>query len=121
MLHRMPPENERTVLRATHDLMRRLGLATVFGNPGSTEQNFLEDWPSDFTYVLGLQEASVLGMANGWSRIMRRPALVSLHSGAGVGNPMGNLLNAWYDKAPLILLAEQQVRAMAALERCSQT
>ena len=46
---------------ATHDLMRNLELTTVFGNPGLTEETFLEDFPSDFRIVLGLQEASVLG------------------------------------------------------------
>ena len=35
----------------------------VFGNPGSTELPLLEDFPEDFQYVLGLQEATVLGMA----------------------------------------------------------
>ena len=31
--------------------------------PGSTEQTFLQRFPDDFTYVLGLQEASVLRLA----------------------------------------------------------
>ena len=53
------------VREATFDLLRRLGLTTVFGNPGSTEEPFLQDFPADFTYVLGLQEASVLAMADG--------------------------------------------------------
>jgi benzoylformate decarboxylase len=38
----------------------------VFGNPGSTERTFLKDFSDDFTYVLGLQEASVLAMADGF-------------------------------------------------------
>jgi benzoylformate decarboxylase len=54
-----------TVRMATLDLLRVLGMTTVFGNPGSTELPFLDAWPDDFTYVLGLQEASVLGMADG--------------------------------------------------------
>ena len=51
----------------TYDLLRSLGLTTVFGNPGSTEQTFLKDFPDDFTYVLGLQEASVMAMADGFA------------------------------------------------------
>ncbi len=47
-----------SVHHATYDLLRRLGLTTVFGNPGSTEQTFLRDFPEDFTYILALQEAS---------------------------------------------------------------
>ena len=51
-----------TVRSVTYDLLRTLRLTTVFGNPGSTEQPFLQDFPADFTYVLALQEASVLAM-----------------------------------------------------------
>jgi Thiamine pyrophosphate enzyme, N-terminal TPP binding domain len=53
-----------TVWDVTYELLRTLGLTTVFGNPGSTEQTFLKNFPDDFTYVLGLQEASVLAMAD---------------------------------------------------------
>jgi hypothetical protein len=55
---------ERTVREVTHDLLRSLGLTTVFGNPGSTEETFLKNFPDDFTYILGLQEASVMAMGN---------------------------------------------------------
>jgi len=44
---------ERTVREVTYDLLRSLGLTTVFGNPGSTEETFLKDFPDDFSYVLG--------------------------------------------------------------------
>jgi hypothetical protein len=67
----------------------------VFGNPGSTELPFLSDWPDDIEYVLGLQEASVVGMAG---RAMRwRPAMPhssTLHSAAGVGHALGNIYTA---------------------------
>ena len=43
---------QETVHDVTYDLLRKLGLTTVFGNPGSTEQTFLQDFPDDFTYVL---------------------------------------------------------------------
>jgi benzoylformate decarboxylase len=49
--------DQKTVHDVTYDLLRSLGLTTVFGNPGSTEQTFLQDFPDDFTYVLALQEA----------------------------------------------------------------
>ncbi len=101
-----------TVLAATRDLMRDLGLTTVFGNPGSTEQPFLKRWPSDFTYVLGLQEASVIAMADGWARAMHRPVLVNLHTAAGLGNAMGNLMTTWHNKTPMIVTAGQQTREM---------
>jgi benzoylformate decarboxylase len=79
-----------TVRSVTYDLPRTLGLTTVFGNPGSTEQTFLQDFPGDFTYVLVLQEASVIAMADTFAQVTDRPALVNVHSSAGMGNAMGN-------------------------------
>jgi len=105
-----------TVREATYDLLRRLGLTTIFGNPGSTEEPFLQDFPADFNYVLGLQEASVLAMADGYAQATGRPALVNLHSFAGVGHAMGNLICAFYNKTPLIITAGQQTREMVLLE-----
>ena len=64
----MPPKSAKTsttVKHATLDLLRAFGIRKVFGNPGSTELPFLSDWPDDIDYVLGLQEASVIGMADG--------------------------------------------------------
>ncbi len=73
-----------TVREATYELLRTLGLTTVFGNPGSTEQTFLQDFPSDFTYVLGLQEASVVAMADGYAQATGKPTLVNIHTSAGL-------------------------------------
>ena len=87
-----------TVHEATYRLLRKLGLTTVFGNPGSTEQPFLKKFPRDFQYVLGLQEASVVAMADGFSQATRKPVLVNLHSGAGTGNGMCNIMTAFQNK-----------------------
>jgi benzoylformate decarboxylase len=70
-----------TVRDVTYDLLRAYGLTTIFGNLGSTEEPFLAHYPSDFRYVLGLQEASVLAMADGFAQATRGPALVNLHTG----------------------------------------
>jgi benzoylformate decarboxylase len=105
-----------TVRDVTFDLLRANGLTTVFGNVGSTEETFLKDFPSDFRYVLGLQEASVIAMADGFAQATRHPALVNLHTGAGLGNAMGNLLTAFQNKTPLIVTTGQQTREMVLLE-----
>ena len=67
--------DKKTVHDVTYDLLRTLGITTVFGNPGSTEQTFLQDFPEDFTYVLALQEASALAMADGFAQSTGKPAL----------------------------------------------
>ena len=54
---------KKSVRDCTFDLLRRLGLTTIVGNPGSTEEPFLQNFPEDFDYVLALQEASVVGVA----------------------------------------------------------
>ncbi len=64
-----------TVKDATLDLLRAFGIKKVFGNPGSTELPFLSDWPDDIDYVLGLQEASVVGMADGYAQATRNAGL----------------------------------------------
>jgi benzoylformate decarboxylase len=104
--------SQMTVHKATYNLLRRLGLTTIFGNPGSTEQPFLKDFPKDFQYVLGLQEASVVAMADGFAQGTKKAVLVNLHSGAGTGNGMCNIMTAFQNKTPLIITAGQQTREM---------
>lgn len=105
-----------TVWDVTYDLLRTLGLTTVFGNPGSTEQTFLKNFPDDFTYVLGLQEASVLAMADGFAQATGKPSLVNLHTAAGTGNAMGSLIAAYKSNTPMIVTAGQQTREMVLCE-----
>ncbi len=106
----------KSVHQVTYDLLRELGLTTVFGNPGSTEQTFLKDFPDDFTYVLGLQEASVVAMADGFAQSTGKPALVNIHTAAGTGNAMGSLVAAFKGNTPLIVTAGQQTREMVLCE-----
>ena len=108
--------NQRTVRDVTYDLLRSLGMTTVFGNPGSTEETFLKNFPDDFAYVLGLQEASVLAMADGFAQSTGRPALVNVHTSAGTGNAMGSLIAAYKGNVPLIVTAGQQTREMVSCE-----
>src|SRR4029079_18519083 len=91
-------------------------MTTMFGNPGSTELPMLHGFPDDFTYVLGLQEAAVVGMADGFAQASGRPTLVNLHTAPGVGNAMGAIFNAQANKSPLVITAGQQVRAMITLQ-----
>src|SRR5271154_4440289 len=105
-----------TIWDVTYDLLRELGLTTVFGNPGSTEQTFLKNFPGDFDYILGLQEASVLAMADGFAQSTGKPALVNLHTAAGTGNAMGSLIAAYKSNTPLIVTAGQQTREMVLCE-----
>jgi benzoylformate decarboxylase len=101
-----------TVREAVRSLMREWKLTTVFGNPGSTELNFLADWPDDFRYVLGLQEASVVAMADAYAQLTGNAAVVNLHSAGGTGHGLGNVVTAFHNRAPLIVIAGQQSRSL---------
>jgi benzoylformate decarboxylase len=105
-----------TVRDATFDLFRAQGMTTMFGNPGSTELPMLADFPSDFRYVLGLQEAVVVGMADGFAQASGNVAIANLHTAPGVGNAMGAIFNAQANHSPLLITAGQQVRAQMTLQ-----
>ena len=104
-----------TVRDATLAVLREFGVDRVFGNPGSTELAFLNAWPEDIQYVLGLQEASVVGMADGYAQATGRAAFVNLHSAAGVGHALGNLFTAFRNKSPMVVTAGQQARSILPL------
>jgi thiamine pyrophosphate-dependent acetolactate synthase large subunit-like protein len=73
-----------TVWAATYDLLRALKLTTIFGNPGSTEQPFLKNFPDDFQYILGLQEASASEVYAALSELRPENAIVVQESPSNV-------------------------------------
>jgi benzoylformate decarboxylase len=105
-----------TVREAAFELLRKRSMTTVFGNPGSTELPMLTEFPTDFRYVLGLQEATVVGLADGYAQASGRPTLVNLHTAPGVGNAMGAIFNAQANKSPLVITAGQQYRSLMTLQ-----
>src|SRR6201988_3164440 len=105
-----------SVKDATFRLLRAFGIKKVFGNPGSTELPFLSDWPDDIDYVLGLQESSCIGMADGYAQATRNAGFVNLHSAAGVGNALGNIYTAHRNQTPLVITAGQQARSILPLQ-----
>ena len=101
-----------TVSEVVFDFLRRQGLTRVFGNPGSTEIPMFVNLPDDFTYVLGLQEASVVGIADGYAQITGQAQLVNLHSAAGLGHALGAVYTAYRNRAPLLIVTGQQSREL---------
>ena len=95
----------RTGRDALLDVLRTEGVRHLFGNPGSTELPMLAEFPSDFTYVLGLQEAVAVGMADAYAQASGRATHVNLHTAPGLGNAMGAIFNAQANKSPLLITA----------------
>ncbi|MGU3540565.1 thiamine pyrophosphate-binding protein [Methylobacterium sp. A54F] len=92
------------------EVLRSEGVRYIFGNPGTTELPLIDaltDAP-DIAYVLALQEASAVAMADGYAQGARRPGFLNLHTAGGLGHGMGNLLNAQIAGTPLVVTAGQQ-------------
>ncbi|HEX6000836.1 MAG TPA: thiamine pyrophosphate-dependent enzyme [Hyphomicrobiaceae bacterium] len=103
-------ENRTTGRSAFLALLKDEGITHLFGNPGTTElpiMHALADHP-DLTFVLGLQEALVVAMADGFSRASGRLVACNVHVAPGLGNAMGSLYNAKFTGTPMILTAGQQ-------------
>lgn len=83
------------------------GITRMFGNPGTVEQGFLDalEHVPGFEYVMALQEAVAVGIADGYARASGGPALVQLHSGVGLGNGIGMLYQAMRGHSPLVVIA----------------
>lgn len=105
-----------SVRDAVLDVMRRYGMTTIFGNPGSTEISFLVGFPDDMEFRLALHEGSVVGMATGWAIAQGRPAFVNLHTTAGLANAASALATARANRAPMVVVVGQQDRRHLAHE-----
>jgi benzoylformate decarboxylase len=108
--------SQATVREAVFDLLRAFKMTTIFGNPGSTELPMFRDFPTEFHYVLGLEESVAVGMADGYAQATRTAALVNLHSATGVGHALGNIFTAYKNQTPLVIAAGQQARSILPFE-----
>jgi len=92
------------------EVLRQEGVDCIFGNPGTTELPLMDALAVEprIRYVLGLQEATVLGMADGFAQASGRLAVVSLHAAPGLGNAIGALHNAQKAGVPMLVTAGQQ-------------
>lgn len=82
------------------------GFTYMFGNPGTSEEGFLDalgDYP-DLKYILTLQESVAVMTADGYARATGKPALVQIHSTPGLGNAIGALYQAKRGHSPLVVI-----------------
>ncbi|MGR9137390.1 thiamine pyrophosphate-binding protein [Rhizobium leguminosarum] len=111
-----------SLIRQTAGLSRRRGadvlleilesekVEYIFGNPGTTELPLMDALvdSTSIRYVLALQEASAVAMADGYAQAAHKPGFLNLHTAGGLGHGMGNLLNASISQTPLVVTAGQQ-------------
>ena len=98
------------VRRAIVDALLAHGLPFIAGNPGSTEVPLLDELVDapQLPYLLTLHESVAVSMADGYARLARRPAVVSVHATPGVANILGGLFLASSHRSPILVLAGQQ-------------
>jgi len=96
--------------RAFLDLLKQEGVEIVFGNPGTTELPLMDAFAveNDIRYILGLQEAALMAMADGYAQASGKLTVLNLHVAPGLGNAMGMLYDAQKAGSPILLTTGQQ-------------
>ena len=84
----------------------KAGIEVCFANAGTTEMQMVLAFDSEpgIRPVLGLFEGVCTGAADGYGRMLDRPAMTLLHLGPGFANGIANLHNARRAKTPLLNL-----------------
>jgi benzoylformate decarboxylase len=95
--------------RAFLDVLKLEGVRYMFGNPGTTELPLMDGLAEEpaLTYVLALQEAAVVAIADGYAQASGKLGVVSVHVAPGLGNALGMLYDAQKAAAPLLVTAGQ--------------
>jgi acetolactate synthase I/II/III large subunit len=85
---------------------RAEGIEICFANAGTTEVPILLalDQHRTIRPVLGLFEGVCTGAADGYGRLIDKPAMVLLHLGPGFANGIANLHNARRGKTPIVAI-----------------
>ena len=104
--------------RAFLELLKQEGVEILFGNPGTTELPLMDALAveNELRYVLALQEASVIGMADGYAQASGKLAVCNLHVTPGLGNAMGMLYDAQKAGSPILVTAGQHDQDFNATE-----
>ncbi len=86
------------------------GVSKMFGNPGTTELPIMHALSSapEMGYVLGLQEAVVIAMADGYARASGKLVSCNVHVAPGLGNAIGSIYTSMMSGTPMIVTAGQQ-------------
>ena len=71
------------------ELLKQEGVEVVFGNPGTTELPLMDAFATenDIRYVLGLQEAAVMAMADGYAQASGKLTVCNFHITPGWATP----------------------------------
>lgn len=82
----------------------------VFGLGGSEEVGFLDalvDKP-ELQYILAIHESAAVAMADGYAKSCGKTGFVNLHSVAGASYALGQMVNSFKDRTPLVITVGRQ-------------
>lgn len=110
--------NPTTGRRLFLELLKQEGVKVMFGNPGTTELPLMDALAGedDIHYVLALQEALVMAMADGYARASGKIGVANVHVAPGLGNAMGMLFDAHKAGSPVLVTAGQQAQGFGITE-----
>src|SRR5206468_85618 len=99
-------------------ILRQEGVSVMFGNPGTTELPLMDGLAREpgIHYVLALQEAVAIAMADAYAQASGGLAAVNVHVSPGLGNAMGMLYDASKSGAPMLLTAGQHDQSFNVTE-----
>ena len=82
------------------------GVKYVFNNSGSREALFFNELHSrsDIHGILGLHEGAVAAMSGGYTQANLAPGVMVVHLGAGLAQCMGQLINIWTGRLPVVVI-----------------
>ncbi len=100
------------------EILKQEGVEHLFGNPGTTELPLMDGMAREkrIRYILALQEAVAIAMADGYAQASGKLAAVNVHISPGLGNAMGMLYDAWKAGSPLLLTAGQHDQSFTVTE-----
>ncbi len=99
-------------------ILKQEGVSVMFGNPGTTELPLMDGLAREpgIHYVLALQEAVAIAMADAYAQASGGLAAVNVHVSPGLGNAMGMLYDAMKSGAPMLLTAGQHDQSFNVTE-----
>jgi benzoylformate decarboxylase len=101
------------------DILRELGIHTIYGVPGTNEIPIIDgtSYPeNEVEYVECLHENIAIGAAMGSARMTGKPGILVVHVTPGIAHSIGNLFNAWRSRVPLVILCCQQQNELITQE-----
>jgi benzoylformate decarboxylase len=113
------PQPKRWTRDYIFDILRELGIHSIFGVPGTNEIPIIDgtsDPENRVQYIECLHENIAIGAASGAARMTGKPGILVVHVTPGIAHSIGNLFNASRSRIPLVIICCQQQNELVTQE-----